>query len=528
MHNRNCLMLLVISATLSMLAACGGGGSSLGSTNNNSGVADSGPPSACNEPANEVSHAGKIYNLALDLALCANVYFESGNTTLANDQNAILADISAALTKINQKLSINNFTLLVNSDNAVIDPIRGTGGAAYATKSVEMGIDYTVATTENITYIIAREAHRSRRIQNNALNDTLLAALVTEGLAIAFAIEMAELQVLPPETVAIAAPDYNAVVTAALAELNSQTYDADEWFFGNGALAQFTGHSLGYDTVQRFLSRHPGSAAAYAFAVDVELFADYVELINPADPIQVLKATQSLRTPDLPGLPPELQQVKAAVFADQSNRLRGDYFLEGLTNRKTVALTFDDGPSFYSRSFLDVLAANNVKATFFLIGSNLQQTPQVAIEAMQEGHTLANHTLSHNHNSDRDPEELWQNSLNSTNDIFESILGIRPRLFRPSYGEISDAQVTFLSNKNMKSILWSIDTRDWYTAAVDTAAIIAAANNHMHEEAIILMHDGGGNRQNTLNAVQSIIDHYRANGYEFVTVDQMLGVSKFL
>jgi peptidoglycan/xylan/chitin deacetylase (PgdA/CDA1 family) len=80
----------------------------------------------------------------------------------------------------------------------------------------------------------------------------------------------------------------------------------------------------------------------------------------------------------------------------------------------------------------------------------------------------------------------------------------------------------------MKSILWSIDTRDWYTAAVDTADIIAAANDNMHEEAIILMHDGGGNRQNTLNAVQSIINHYQANGYEFVTVDQMLGISKYL
>lgn len=516
-----------IASLLLLLSACGGG--SGGDSNNppRTPQPTSSTPAAvpCNTPDNQLSQSGKQYTLIQSTSFCANIYFETSNATLAADQADILADINSALSAINRLMLIKNFNLLVNSDNALIEPMRGTGGRAFATKAVEIGIDYTVATLDHITFIIAREAIRSRRTQNHSLDSTLLQALVTEGLAIAFAIEITQPLVLPPEATAIATVDYDATVLSALAELNSSSYDYGAWFLGTGARTQYTGHTLGYDMVQRFLSRHPGSKAAYAFSVNASLFTDYVEPIDPMNPVQVLKASQSVRTPDLAGLPPGLEQVPVTDFADQANAMRGDYFLEGLTHRKTVALTFDDGPTVFTSNLINLLATNNVKATFFMMGSTVQSSPQIAIDALNNGHTLANHTLEHRHNSGRDPAELWQNSLNPTSNIFESVLGFRPRLFRPSYGEISNAQVNFLAEQNMKTILWSIDTRDWHTSAVFIPDIINAANNHMHEEAIILMHDGGGDRNNTVNAVQSIIDHYKSNGYDFVTIDEMLGVS---
>jgi peptidoglycan/xylan/chitin deacetylase (PgdA/CDA1 family) len=102
---------------------------------------------------------------------------------------------------------------------------------------------------------------------------------------------------------------------------------------------------------------------------------------------------------------------------------------------------------------------------------------------------------------------------------------VTPRFYRPPYGEITDEQVAFLARKGMKVLLWSVDSRDWNPALNSVEQIETELISHQHEEAITLMHDAGGNRQNTVDALPAIIEHYKEQGYRFVNLETLLGIS---
>ena len=507
--------------TLLLLSACGGNGSG-GNSNTNPPPDNSGNTPACTPDA-DITRDNIRYHLVLTTSYCANVYFEADSDNSDDQEDALLADIEGSLDDIDNKLSLTGAVILVDADLSKVDPVSGIWANAYDKKSVALSVDYVVATYTTIRYTLASELLKSRRRISQELDATLLHALVTEGLAIGFGTAIAGADTLPEEVLTLPeSGEWQALLADADAQLDSNTFSSDDWFAGTGELPEGAGQAVGYEMVQRYLHQHPGSSAAYAYAIEATEFALYLQPFAPDDAAQQLKPNQSVHTDDLVG------QIEVEILEAQAAEFRGGYFLEGLTHRKTVALTFDDGPSMFTTQVLAVLAEHNIKATFFLTGANLAAGQEIAKAAYAAGHTLANHTLLHAHNSEREVEEFWTESVNATNDTFEEVLGFRPRLFRPSYGEISDAQVEYLNDRNMKVILWSIDTRDWNTVSVDSSDIVSTANGNLHEEAIILMHDAGGDRQNTVDALESIIAHYRDNGYDFVTVDQMIGVSKAL
>ena len=105
-------------------------------------------------------------------------------------------------------------------------------------------------------------------------------------------------------------------------------------------------------------------------------------------------------------------------------------------------------------------------------------------------------------------------------------IGYRAAIFRPPYGRIRDDQIKYLAQKGILVVNWSVDTRDWNSNTNSVENIENAVLDNQHSEAIILMHDGGGNRNNTATALSKIIESYQAQGYKFVTVDKLLGVSK--
>ena len=119
---------------------------------------------------------------------------------------------------------------------------------------------------------------------------------------------------------------------------------------------------------------------------------------------------------------------------------------------------------------------------------------------------------------------FWQEQIEKTNNIFWEVLGIKSRLFRPPYGHINDEQIEFLANKGTKTILWSIDTRDWNPEINSEQFIVNSVIQNEHPEAIVLMHDAGGNRENTIAALDDIINHYQSLDYEFVTISELLGI----
>jgi len=237
------------------------------------------------------------------------------------------------------------------------------------------------------------------------------------------------------------------------------------------------------------------------------------------------KAVQKVRTPFLDGW----DQVPLQVLEAQAAKYRGTYYLEGLNNSKRIALTFDDGPSQYTERLLKVLAKYQVKATFFELAEHVQSHPDAARAVLAGGHTIANHTYDHPYLTKLDNGKFWQTEMGRADEIFRDKLGISPTLMRPPYGALNDEQIADLGQHGYKAILWSVDTQDWYKAlhlgAAD--AIYKTVMDYVHPEAIILMHDGGGNRTYTIDAVERLIPALQAQGYQFVTVDQLLGVAPY-
>ncbi|MDW5418055.1 polysaccharide deacetylase family protein [Iodobacter sp. CM08] len=234
-------------------------------------------------------------------------------------------------------------------------------------------------------------------------------------------------------------------------------------------------------------------------------------------------AEQKIRTPFLDGwdqIPLAEMEKKAADFA-------GAYWIAGPGQRKQMALTFDDGPTEHTRELLKVLKKHNIHATFFWLGKQAEQFPNIVKEAAAAGHTIGNHSYDHPYSSKLSASVFNSSQIVPTQKIFQSILGFAPTLFRPPYGDLSDAEMALLQKNNMHAISWSVDTRDWLVAwnKGQPAEIEKVVLNYAHPEAIVLMHDGGGPRQSTIAAVDAFIPKLKEQGYEFITVDKLLGVA---
>lgn len=199
------------------------------------------------------------------------------------------------------------------------------------------------------------------------------------------------------------------------------------------------------------------------------------------------------------------------------------YYLMGDPEKKQIALTFDDGPSIYTRKIVEKLNDNNIKATFFMVGYKIEQNIELVKEIHQYGHVIANHSWDHTNAKEYDSASAyWQAQVEPTNKLIRKITHIETPLFRPPYGKLLNEQIPMLLDKETKIIIWSIDTKDWDDKTNNAQNVAEKATTLAHPGGIILMHDGGGNRQGTLDALDNIIKHYQALNYEFVTVNQMI------
>lgn len=181
---------------------------------------------------------------------------------------------------------------------------------------------------------------------------------------------------------------------------------------------------------------------------------------------------------------------------------------------KKVALTFDDGPHpYYTEQLLDGLKERGVHATFFVTGEHAELHPEVIARMQEEGHLIGNHTYSHMQlsNSNR---EAFKAELVKTNEIIYQITGEEITYVRPPYGSWDKK---FESELNMFPVLWTIDPLDWCSSNV--ASITNKVVSKVKENDIILMHD---EYKSTVTAALQVIDHLKAEGYEFVTVEEIL------
>jgi peptidoglycan/xylan/chitin deacetylase (PgdA/CDA1 family) len=187
----------------------------------------------------------------------------------------------------------------------------------------------------------------------------------------------------------------------------------------------------------------------------------------------------------------------------------------GSASRRLVALTFDDGPGLYTARVLDVLRRRRVRATFFMIGSQVRGAERVLRRMLADGHALGNHTFTHANVSGGG----WR-QMASTQAAIRRATGYTPCVFRPPYGASSGLLSGQARQLGMNNILWNVDTFDWRRPG--SWAIRSRAVGGARPGAIILLHDGGGPRAQTVAALPGIITTLRARGYGFATVPELL------
>lgn len=185
---------------------------------------------------------------------------------------------------------------------------------------------------------------------------------------------------------------------------------------------------------------------------------------------------------------------------------------------KVIALTFDDGPwPRYTKEVLQVLASRNVKATFFMIGREVQRRPDLVREVRDAGHSIGNHSWDHARSPRNPGEEVFR-----TDATIKKALGVEPFLFRPPYGKITNGMAAQAMRDGQCVVIWNADSNDWKHATA--ASIAQRILRQASPGGIALMHDGGGNRGSTVAALPRIIDTLRERGYRFVTVPQLLAL----
>ena len=216
----------------------------------------------------------------------------------------------------------------------------------------------------------------------------------------------------------------------------------------------------------------------------------------------------------------------------------GKVYFKGDTTEKVVALTFDDGPNgIYTTQILDILDEYDIKATFFVIGMNVEIYPDIAKRIVAEGHVIGNHSNTHDANHALSAQ--GSNDLEDAQEVILKVTGVLPHLYRPPHGRKTPWELDCVKKNSLIEITWSVSSSDQPGPDVDmeTAidAYIGKIIKKIHPGGIILMHDGYGIEHNnqdsdrtfSVKALRLIIEQLLAQGYEFVTVPALLDIPAY-
>lgn len=198
---------------------------------------------------------------------------------------------------------------------------------------------------------------------------------------------------------------------------------------------------------------------------------------------------------------------------DRGKTAQADTGISGETMAPQIALTFDDGPTIYTETLLEGLKERDVRASFFLLGRNIEGKEELVKTMYEDGHLIGNHTYNHVRLSKISREQAVE-EIQSTSELIYEITGQYTSFIRPPYGEWSRELEYAVT---MFPVLWSVDPLDWKTENADT--VVQRVEKTVEEGDIILLHDGS---ESSVEAALRIIDDLTAEGYQFVTVEEML------
>lgn len=191
-----------------------------------------------------------------------------------------------------------------------------------------------------------------------------------------------------------------------------------------------------------------------------------------------------------------------------------------------MAPTFDDGPSETTPAVLDLLREHDARATFFVVGRYVEEWPELARRAVAEGHELGNHTYDHVDAAHERDDNVLRDQIVRTSAALERVVGVRPRVIRPPYGK-DVARVARLGRELglTDTILWSAQGWDW--DATPAEEIVELVLRDCAPGGIVVLHDGvppggGPSREPMLAALAEVLDALTRDGYELVTVSDLL------
>ena len=216
------------------------------------------------------------------------------------------------------------------------------------------------------------------------------------------------------------------------------------------------------------------------------------------------------------------------TLAELYRQYKSIVFFSGSPKTNQVALTFDDGPSEVTTGqVLDILGQYNIKGTFFLVGENVSRYPQVVNRIVREGHLVAGHSWSHIELDKAAPEKIKKEVIDTENAIFQAS-GKRPALVRPPYGSLNRSGLEYLKQNGYKVVNWSADSLDWKYPDNGNLVIVNTLKD-VQGGSILLFHTMSGKEPSNIisNVLPEIICSLRSQGYQFVTVDQLLSIQAY-
>ncbi|MEN1989501.1 polysaccharide deacetylase family protein [Paenibacillus hubeiensis] len=191
---------------------------------------------------------------------------------------------------------------------------------------------------------------------------------------------------------------------------------------------------------------------------------------------------------------------------------------------KVVAFTFDDGPHpVYTHQLLEIFRGADGRATFFMIGQEMEAHPGVAAAVHREGHEIANHTYSH-------PDltkltlETAREELLRTEELIREVTGETARIFRPPYFGVNDDILSLAAERGYQTIgAVNGGAKDWENPGIEY--IVEHTRPTVRPGSILIFHDGYGERTQTVEAVRVLVEELTAEGYRFVTVSELLDMA---
>jgi peptidoglycan/xylan/chitin deacetylase (PgdA/CDA1 family) len=194
---------------------------------------------------------------------------------------------------------------------------------------------------------------------------------------------------------------------------------------------------------------------------------------------------------------------------------------QSLTKKKTISLSFDDGPHEHTLSILALLKKYNVKATFFIIGKQVQSNSQVLKQIIEDGHEIGNHTYEHSYVSSFYSEARLQNELLKCNQVVYEETGLKMKLFRPTFGVTTPTIARVIQRLGFSSIGWSFRSYDTTAKSVDR--IVEAMNKNIQGGDIILLHD---NRAKAVDILERILPQLQIK-FQLVKVSDLLDIKAY-